>query len=169
MIIFNSFICDENFNSVCSSRAEISARFTVMKSFPIFVILLLLSLSMRDEILSSRFNNLKFQPWLKLSTIQSAPKMEFLTKIFSYACKGSILDLSLCSECACAVCVIIICLQTFPLNFFCYLLICGDSKLFVFQLFRSSMKHMKLIHLHYNWQQNRVGKKMGDIFQSVRP
>ena len=41
-------------------------------------------------------------------------------------------------------------------------------KFFIFQLFRFSMKLMKPIHLHYNWQQNRVGK-MGDIFQPVRP
>ena len=67
MIILNLFSCGENFNSVCSNRAEISARFTVVKFLPIIVILLLLSLSVRDEISSSRFNDLKFQPWLKLS------------------------------------------------------------------------------------------------------
>ena len=39
----------------------------------------------------------------------------------------------------------------------------GDSKVRLFQLFRFSMK---LIHLHYNWQQN-LNKKFGDIFRSV--
>ena len=87
MIILNSFICNENFNSVCLNIAEISVRFPVMKFLPIIVILLLLSLSMRDEVSSSRFNDLKFQPWLKLSTLSSAPKMEFLAKIFSHVRK----------------------------------------------------------------------------------
>ena len=60
-----------------------------------------------------------------------------------------------------------------------FLVFSRESKLFLFQLFRFSMK---LIHLHYNWQQNRIGKfdaifqsistqlrdaKFGDIFQSV--
>ena len=83
MIIFNLFTCNENFSSVCSNCMEISARFTVMKFLPIIVILLLLSLSMQDEISSSRFNDLEFQPWLKLSIIWFATKMELLTKIFS--------------------------------------------------------------------------------------
>ena len=39
----------------------------------------------------------------------------------------------------------------------------GDSKLRLFQLSRFSTK---LIHLHYNWQQN-LTKMFGDIFRSV--
>ena len=42
----------------------------------------LLSLNMRDEI-SSRLNELKFQPWLKFSTIQTAPKIELSAKIIN--------------------------------------------------------------------------------------
>ena len=44
-----------------------------------------------------------------------------------------------------------------------YLDFSGGSKLCLFQLFRFSLK---LIHLHYNWQQNLI-KKFGDIFWSV--
>ena len=39
----------------------------------------------------------------------------------------------------------------------------GDTKLRLFQLFWLSIK---LIHLHYNWQQN-LNKKFGDILRSV--
>ena len=39
----------------------------------------------------------------------------------------------------------------------------GDSKFRLFQMFHFSMK---LIHLHYNWQQDGIGE-FGDIFQSV--
>ena len=42
---------------------------------------------MWDENSSSRFNDLKFQLWLTLSTIKSAPKMELLAKIFIHVCK----------------------------------------------------------------------------------
>ena len=41
MIIFNSFTWDENFNSVCSNRGEVSPRFTVMKLLQIIAILFL--------------------------------------------------------------------------------------------------------------------------------
>ena len=54
--------------------------------------------------------------------------------------KDSILDVWLGSECASAVCVIIVSLQIFLHNLFCHFLVCGDSKLFLFQLFRFSMK-----------------------------
>ena len=40
-------------------------------------------------------------------------------------------------------------------------LVCGDSKLCLFQRFRLRMKH-----LHYNWQQNRIGN-IDDVFQPV--
>ena len=46
---------------------------------------------------------------------------------------------------------------------FCNFLVCRDSKLFIFQLL---WFFMKLIHLQYNWQQNRIAK-IDDIFQSV--
>ena len=42
-------------------------------------------------------------------------------------------------------------------------LVYGDAKHRLYQLFRFSMK---LIHMHYNWQQNRI-EKTGDMFQSV--
>ena len=91
MIIFNLFACNENFSLVCSNHAEISARFTLMKFLPIIVILLLLSLRMRDEISSWRFNDLKVQvvkfPGLRLSTKKSATKLELLAKIFSHVRK----------------------------------------------------------------------------------
>ena len=62
MIILNLFSCGENFNSVCSNRAEISARFTVVKFLPIIVILLLLSLSVRDEISYHGLTTWNFNP-----------------------------------------------------------------------------------------------------------
>ena len=77
--------------------------------------------------------------------------------------KCSILDVWVRSECASAVCVIIISLYIFLHNLFLLLSYLWWFKLFLFQLFRFSIK---LIHLHYNWQQNRIGK-IGDIFQSV--
>ena len=77
--------------------------------------------------------------------------------------KSSILDVLLSSECACAACVIIISLQIFLHNIFCYFLVYGDSKLFLFQL---SRLFIKLIHLYYNWQNIRIAK-IGDIFQPV--
>ena len=39
----------------------------------------------------------------------------------------------------------------------------SDSKYCLYQLFRFSMK---LMYMHYNWQQNRI-EKTGDMFQSV--
>ena len=72
---------------------------------------------MRDGIWS-RFNKLEFQPKLKFSTIQSAPKMELFAKKLAMFAKGSILDVWLGFECACAVCVIIMSLCKFSYKTF---------------------------------------------------
>ena len=98
---------------------------------------------MCDEI-SSRFNELKFQHGLKFFTIHSAPWMELFAKIISKRLHLRCFTgfwMRLCCVCDNYLSV------NFLHNLFCYFLICGDSKPFLFQLFRSSMK---LIHLHYN-------------------
>ena len=65
---FSSVYCDETF---AYNRNSIST---------------LLSLNMWDEI-SLRFNELKFQPRLKFSTIKSTPKIEIFAKMISNVCK----------------------------------------------------------------------------------
>ena len=68
MIIFNSFFrWDENFSPVCWNRGQISARFAVMKFLHIIIVILFthFSIIMRDDI-SSWFEELKFQPRLKI-------------------------------------------------------------------------------------------------------
>ena len=71
MIIFNSFTWNENFSAVYRDEIFACSRNSIFT---------LLSLNMRDEILS-RFKELKFQPRLKFSTLWSAPNMEFFAKI----------------------------------------------------------------------------------------
>ena len=71
--------------------------------------------------------------------------------------KGFALDVLLGSECTSAMCMIMISLWIFLRNLFCYFLVCGDSKLFLWQLFRF---FMKLIHLHYSSQKTVLQRLM---------
>ena len=69
------FTWNENFSSISSNRDEVSAY--NRNSISTF-----LSLTMQDK-MSSRFNELKFHPGLKILT-QAAPKTEFVAKIGNY-------------------------------------------------------------------------------------
>ena len=91
----------------------------------------LLSLNMWDEI-SSRFNELKFQPRLKFSTIKSARKMKLFAKIIINVCKRLHLR-CLTGFWMCQCCVRD---NYLSVNFLTqlFLLLCGDSKLFRFSI-----------------------------------
>ena len=89
-------------------------------------------------------------------------KLKFQPRNFA---KGYILDVWVGSECA-SCCVrdndLSVNFTTQP-YFLIFLVFSGDSRLLFFQFFRFSMK---LIHMHYNCQQNHIGK-IGGIFQSA--
>ena len=125
------------------------------------------SLNMREQI-SSRFKKLKFQPGLKIS-LQLAHEMQLFTKIVNHFRKR--LHLRSLTVFWTRLC----CVRdnhlsvNFPTKLYLLLfLVCsGDSKLCLFSSFPIFHEtHHELKHLHYNWQQNPIGK-VSYIFQSV--
>ena len=114
-----------------------------------------MSINMQDEI-QSQFNELKFQPGLEFST----PKMEHFANFCHYCERLHLRCLINLFMCLCCVRENDLSIN-FPTKSYLLLscfLVCGDSKLWSFSTFSI---YMNLIHLHYNWQQNRI-VKIGD-------